>query len=120
MALLLELQAGSSRAFGERADPPVVLEPGAVEDDALDAGCPGTLADELADLAGPLGLGAPAPRRDGLHRGGAGEGVPAGIVDDLGVDLVDAAEDRQAWSLAQTPPPEGGAANDASGGRWCG
>src|SRR5262245_1841631 len=60
MALLLELQAGLSRALGERADPPVVLETGTVEDDALDAGGTGALGEQLADLARPLGLGARA------------------------------------------------------------
>ncbi len=57
--LLLELQAGLSRAFGERADPPVVLEPGTVEHDTLDTGGPGTLGDERAHLPGAFGLGAP-------------------------------------------------------------
>ena len=45
----LEVEAGFARGIGERLDPPVVPEPGAVEDDLLDAGGLGALGDERAD-----------------------------------------------------------------------
>src|SRR6188472_638089 len=95
MGLLLEVQAGPARAIGERLDPSVVPEPRAVEHDLGDAGCPGTLGDEGADLRGALHLGAARGAQRGLERGGAGKRAAHGVVDDLGIDLRVAAEHRE-------------------------
>src|SRR5262245_5792687 len=92
MGLLLEVQAGSARAIGERLDPPVVPEPRAVEHDLGDAGRPGTLGEEGTHLLGALHLGAATTAQRCLERGCAGEGAAHGVVDDLGIDLRVAAE----------------------------
>ena len=52
-----ELEAGFAGGIGERLDPPVVPEPGSIEDDALDAGGLRPLGDEPADDGRLLGLG---------------------------------------------------------------
>ena len=72
-----ELEAGFAGGIGERLDPPVVPEPGSIEDDALDAGGLGPLGDERADdLARLLGLGrlgaARAPSRRSRQRPASG------------------------------------------------
>ena len=41
-----EVEAGFAGGIGERLDPPVVPEPGSIEDDALDTGGLGPLGDE--------------------------------------------------------------------------
>src|SRR6478609_10717623 len=52
-----ELEAGFTGGIGERLDPPVVPEPGSIEDDALDAGGLRPLGDQTTDDGGLLGLG---------------------------------------------------------------
>src|SRR5438045_4731055 len=52
-----EIQAGFAGGLGERLDPPVIPEPGPIEDDALDAGGPCPLGNEPADDPGLLRLG---------------------------------------------------------------
>src|SRR3954452_14274579 len=90
-----ELEAGFAGGIGERLDPPVGPEPGSIEDDALDAGgfCP---------LGGPpphdgrfLGLGRLGALQLLLDRRGGGERRARRIVDDLRVDVVEAAEHRE-------------------------
>src|SRR6476620_4685772 len=91
-----ELEAGFAGGIGERLDPPVVPEPGSIEDDALDACgfCP--LGDELPDGGRFLGLGRLGALELLLDCRGRGERLPGRVVDDLRVDVVEAAEDREA------------------------
>ena len=94
-----ELEAGFAGGIGERLDPPVVPEPGSVEDDALDAGGLGPLGDEPADDRGLLRLGLLGAAKLLLDGRGGRQRAPGRVVDDLGVDVVDAAEDREARPL---------------------
>src|SRR3954465_9737349 len=91
-----ELEAGFAGGIGERLDPPVVPEPGSIEDDALDASgfCP--LCDQLPDGRSLLGLGLRGALQLLLDRRGGGERRARRVVDDLRVDVVEAAEHREA------------------------
>src|SRR6266851_4268483 len=93
----LKLQSGAARGFGQRLDATVVRETAAIEDDGLDARFAGPLGDRLAhrrrafvarwrlERLAEVGVGA-----------GRGRQRPArGVIDHLGVDMVQAAEDRQ-------------------------
>ena len=51
-----ELEAGFAGGIGERLDPPVVPEPGSIEDDALDAGGLGPLGDQRPTVAASADL----------------------------------------------------------------
>ena len=91
-----ELEAGFAGGIGERLDPPVVPEPGSIEDDALDACGFGPLGDQLPDDGCFLRLGRLGALELLLGRRGGGERLPGRVVDDLRVDVVEAAEDREA------------------------
>src|SRR6266581_3891746 len=52
-----EVEAGFAGGIGERLDPPVVPEPGSIENDALHAGGLRPLGDQPADRGGFDGLG---------------------------------------------------------------
>src|SRR3990172_6369496 len=93
---VLEVEAGFAGRLGQRLDAPVVAETGPVEDDSLDAGRLRALRDERADRLRPLGLGVLRRAELLLERRGGGDGATGGVVDDLSVDLVQAAEDGQA------------------------
>src|SRR5215212_2553392 len=104
----LEFQPAFAGAVGEGLDAPVVQEATAIEHDRRDALLLGALGEELPDLLGPVALARllAVPQRRfeirGRHQGGAG-----GVVDDLPVDVLQRAEDRQARSLggpAQVAP----------------
>ena len=84
----------------------MVLEARTVEHHLPDAGGPGALGDELADALGAVRLGAGRPLEAALQRGGGGEGAAGGVVDDLGVDVVEAAEDRQAGTRGRAREAE--------------
>src|SRR6266581_4153100 len=55
--LLSELEAGFAGGVGERPDAPVIPEPGAIEDDAFDAGGLRPFGDQPADGLRLVGLG---------------------------------------------------------------
>src|SRR3990170_8669977 len=99
----LELQAGLARAVGERLDPAVIQIAAPVEDDLGDSlvlGLPGAcLADECADL----GLLLPLRRlaQVGVTAARRGQRDAPGVVHDLRVDVIEAAEDRQPGPLGQ-------------------
>src|SRR5216684_593241 len=95
--LLLELQSGGARGLGERFDPTVIRKTAAIEDDRLDARLPGALGDGLAH-----GSRAFRPRgrlqalmKIGVGRGGGGQRPSRRVIDQLGVDVVQAAEDGE-------------------------
>ena len=90
-----EVEAGFAGGIGERLDPPVVPEPGSIEDDLLDAGGLGPLGDEPTDDGRLLGLGSTRSAKLLLRRRGRGERPAGRVVDDLGVDVVEAAEHRE-------------------------
>ena len=113
----LEVESGFARALGEGTDAAVIAEAGAVEDDLADAGLLGAAGDERADLLGLVALGALALAQLLLERRGGGQRPARRVVDDLGVDLVEAAEDRQPRPLGACPPVSGGCERGASGGR---
>src|SRR5262245_20385144 len=91
-----ELEAGFAGGIGERLDPPVVPEPGSIEDDALDAGGLGSLGDEPPDGGRLLALGRLGALELLLDRRGGDERLAGRVVDDLRIDVVEAAEHRQA------------------------
>src|SRR5581483_9447535 len=82
-----ELQSGLAGALGDRGDPAVVLVAGPVEDDRVDPGRLGPLADQLADLTGQVSLAAVGGAQPVLQGGGGGEGVAELVVDDLRHDV---------------------------------
>src|SRR4029079_16883456 len=90
-----ELEAGFASRFGERLDPPVIPEPGPIEDDALDAGGLGPVGDGAADDGCLLGLRRAGAAKLLLEGRGGGQRPPGGVVDDLRVDVDVAAEDRE-------------------------
>src|SRR5690606_27537970 len=79
--------------FGQGLDATVVLEGPAVEHDALDAGGLGALGERQPHLLGLLGLVTREPEALAVR---FGDGDAFGVVDDLGVDALGAAEDREA------------------------
>src|SRR5690606_32946025 len=99
----LEPQSCFACGVGECADAAVVLVPAAVEHDEFHALFLRALGNGLAhqrgafELALALGLGGDA----GFDIGGGDEGRASGIVDDLGVDVLCAAEDVEARSLGR-------------------
>src|ERR1700736_4219756 len=92
-----ELQSGAARGLGQRFDPAVVRKTAAIEDDRLDA----RLASALS-VALPHRGRAFRPRRrlqalakSGVGRGGGGQRSSRGVIDQLGIDVVQAAEDGE-------------------------
>src|SRR5688572_9928903 len=99
-SVALEVEAGFATGIGERPDTTVVAISGAVEDDLLDARALGALGQQSANDLGVLGLVAGRRADALLERRGAGQRAAGGVVDDLGVDLVQAAIDSQAGARA--------------------
>src|SRR5688572_7080505 len=91
-----------SGPVGDRGHPAVVAVATAVEDDRLDAGVLGPLADELADLACLGRLVAVVAAQVGLHRRRGGESAPLDVVDDLHEDVPARASDDQARARRRT------------------
>src|SRR5262249_2724670 len=95
---LLELQPGFPGRLRERLDPAVVLVPASVEHDGLDPLLPEALRDRRADRL----RGGHVPALSGLlahvlvERRGLGDRRACRVVDRLGVDVLVAAEDREA------------------------
>src|SRR5207302_2297317 len=107
-----ELQSGAARGFGQRFDPTVIRKPAAIEDDGLDARLTCALRDGLAH-----GRGAVRSRgrletlpKIGVGRRGGSQGPPGDVVDDLGVDVVQATEDGEprpaGTALEVSPQPD--------------
>src|SRR5690606_38796552 len=98
---LSELQPGLARGVGEGLDAAVILIATALEADLVNTGGPGPLGHQPADdrggglVAAVAGLLAEA-RLEGAGRGEGGRRV---VVDDLRVDVLGAAEDRQPGPL---------------------
>src|SRR5438128_2490712 len=87
---------GAAGGVGKRLDPSVIEETAEVEDDLLDAGGLGLVGDLLADLCGlrhAVALGLELDCRCGGH------GLGGAVVDDLRVQVVEAAVDGQARPL---------------------
>src|SRR5574338_795824 len=91
----LEVEAGLAGGLGQGTDPPVVAVAGPIEDDLLDPGGLGPRGQQPSDGLGPLHLAAGGPPQLLLHRRGGRHGVAPTVVDDLGVDVIEAAEDGQ-------------------------
>src|SRR5204863_6838170 len=105
-----ELQPCFPRRVRHGADAPVVEEPAAVEDHALDAFFDRPLGDGFADRLGPLDVA--AARRlveralhRGLHRGRRHERLAAHVVDHLRVDVGHAPEHAEARPLGRPGDP---------------
>src|SRR6266480_2212492 len=109
--LLLELQSGAARGFGQRFDPTVIRESAAIENDGLDARLAGALGDRLADGSRAFRtrwrLQTLAERAIG--RRGGGQRSSGDVIDYLGIDVVQAAEDGEPRSggtaLQVSPQP---------------
>src|SRR5215472_9687338 len=86
----LELQPGLARCVCQSLDAAMIEVAATIEDHLLDALGLRTLGDELADLAG---RGDVASGLLGFallgERGGRGEGDTVGVVDQLGVDVIE-------------------------------
>src|SRR5439155_21758546 len=91
-----EVETGFAGGIGERLDPPVVPEPGSIEDDALDTGGPGPLGDQAADDRRLFDLGLLGAAELLLDRRRRRERLARAVVDDLRVDVDVAAEHREA------------------------
>src|SRR5574337_936927 len=104
---MLELQSAFARAVGDGLHAPVVSVARAVEHHAGDARRPRLLGEELAGGAAPPGLPG-AGRLDAFARvAHAEEGDSPGVVHQLGVHVLERAEDHQPGTLgrpAHLPP----------------
>src|SRR5512135_804372 len=101
---LLELQAAFASCIGQGFNAPNIAITAAVEYNLLDAFCPGALGERLAHQAGLLGLLQTihlAPQLM-VQAGGRNEGTPGLIVNHLGVDFRQAAENIQARTCRGT------------------
>src|SRR5690606_20375699 len=107
----LELKASGAGTLSEGRDAAGVSEAVAVEDHGFDAGLLAGFGDLLADREreGHLGLALVTALADfgdllGFESqvAGSGQGLAGGVVDQLGVDVRGAAEDRQARALGST------------------
>src|SRR5262245_27580765 len=100
---LLEVQTAGARAVGKRLDAPVVQVAAAVEAHLLDALLLRAFRHQLAHRGRDRGLAlALDARRQVLAARSRGECHAAQIVDDLGVDVLGAAEHRQTRTLGRT------------------
>src|SRR5216684_6580806 len=93
---LLKLQAGFAGGVRQSLDSAVVQEPAPVEHDRAHPGRLGLGRDRLADLGGlvhTVALGLELDRRCGRQR------AVARVVDELRVDVVEAAKYRKPWAL---------------------
>jgi len=103
--LLLELQAALRAASASAFDPTVIRKPAAIEDDRLDARRPGARRDGLAHARRAFRpRGDSRSCEDRVGRGGGGQRPSRGVIDHLGVDVVQAAEDgqpRRVWPACE-------------------
>src|SRR5690349_14268174 len=91
----LEVEPALARGVSQRANTAVITEAGSIEDDSLDTCRTRALGKQPADHLGLLRLGALRGAHARLERRGSGKGLAGSVVDDLGVDLIEAAEDRE-------------------------
>src|SRR6266540_1306453 len=97
----LELQARFAGRISQRLDAAVVHVAAAIEDDDADALLFGARGDGLTDSSRLVCLAArPAVACGRLIGAGRGERRARRIVDDLRIDVLQAAEDAQPWPLA--------------------
>src|SRR5579884_3674685 len=102
---LSDLESGRSSAVAEGGDAAVVSESAPVEDDTLDPGGLGPLADERTDPLGGVDRPGRAAAQFRLGRRGRGQRPPGGVVDDLGVDVLVGPEHGQARPLGGAADP---------------
>src|ERR1035437_4945566 len=101
-----ELEAGFAGGVGQRLDPPVVPEPGPVEDNLLDPRAPGALGDQAANGFGLVGLGLLGCLQLLLEAGGGGERLARRVVDYLRIDMAEAAEHGEARAFGRARQAE--------------
>src|SRR5690554_1808274 len=93
-----ELQPRLARRLGERADATMIKEAVSIEDHVLDALLEAYLRDRFSNLLGLLGF--VAVRVDALgERGRGDQGIARHIVDQLSIDMIVAAIDRETRPL---------------------
>src|SRR5579883_1792224 len=97
-----ELEPALAGSLGQRLDAAVEHVAAAIEHDVLDALGGGALGHRLADsLRGlDVGAGLERPAHVLLHRGGGGDRLAFAVIDDLRIDVLRRAKDRQPWPLA--------------------
>src|ERR1700677_4403434 len=100
LARFLEVQAGFARGVRQGLDPAVIDVAAAVEHDIFEALFQGAFGHQLADPDGGVLVGALGPLLAAFQRRGVRQRDAAGIVDDLGVDVLRRTEDRQARTTA--------------------
>src|SRR5438270_1365031 len=112
ISLFLELQSRATRGFGQRLDPTVVGKPPTIEDDRFDPRFQRPFGDRLADGRSALRAGVRLDRlaQGAVRRRGCRQRPPRGVIDDLRIDMMQAAEHRQPWPLG--PALEVGAQPD--------
>src|SRR3954463_14143808 len=88
VAIPSEGQAALTGGVGQGRDAAVVLVPGTVEDDGLDARTLRALGHELTDALGLGRLVAAERAQVGLHAGGSHQGAPEEVVDHLDADVL--------------------------------
>src|SRR5450759_4961766 len=99
--LASELKAGFAGGVGERLDPPVIPEPGSIEDDRIDPRAPGALGQEATDDLGLIDLLLAWGPEFLFEARGGGQRVTGGVVDYLGRDVFVSAEYDQARALGR-------------------
>src|SRR5688572_8127004 len=106
----LKYEAAGTRRVRERLHPPVVLEAAAIEHDALDPRRLGALGEQRPHRLGRLHVAAARLGRAELLAPAVGgdQGAAALVVDDLGIDVVEATEHGQSRPRLRSPhpPPE--------------
>src|SRR2546421_9004073 len=97
MRSLSELQSGAARSFRQRFDATVIRKTATIEDNGLDAGLAGALGKGLADGRRPFRAGGrlQALAKIGIGGGGGRQRPSRRVVDQLGVDVVQASEDGE-------------------------
>ena len=99
LSALLELKPGSPGSVCERLQTPMIFKSSAVEDDLRNTGGLRALGDEGSDFGGLLHLRALGVTLHRCIKGrGRRQGLPGCVINDLCVDLVQAAEDRKSRS----------------------
>src|ERR1700674_1714611 len=117
----LELQSTLAGGVGERLDAPVIEIAAAIEDDRLHALGDGALGHELAHRfrGVDIGAGLEAAAHVLLHARRRNHGLALQVIDDLGVDVLRRAEDRQPRPrhalAAERPAHPAGTARDLFG-----
>src|ERR1700694_2078557 len=97
-----ELQAALAGGLGERFDAAVEEVTGAIEHHGVHPGLPGALRDGFPDRRGAGGGAAVCAAEGGAELGlgcrRGDQGAAGGVVDELGADVAEAPEHREAWT----------------------